>query len=66
MDPGSEEEKPNDGLALFVMADGPESIVVCGGVVSTVKVRDAGVASVFPTASVARTSNVWEPSERLE
>ena len=66
MDPGSEAEKPNEGLASLVMAEGPESIVVWGAVVSTVKVRDAGLASVFPTASVARTSNVWEPSERLE
>ena len=63
LDPGSEEEKPKTGLVSLVVPDGPESIVVCGGVASMVQVRDAGVASVFPTASVARTSNVWEPSE---
>src|SRR5215218_3220414 len=32
--------------------------------VSTVQVRVAGVASVLREASVARTSKVWEPSER--
>ena len=42
---------------------GPESIVVSGAVPSTVKVREAGVWSVCPPAT-ARTSNVWEPSER--
>ena len=50
------------GWCRWSCPSGPESIAVWGGVVSTVKVRDAGVASVFPTASVARTSNVWEPS----
>src|SRR3954468_14543703 len=35
--------------------------VVVGGVRSTVHVRLAGVASVLPAASVARTSNVCEP-----
>ena len=29
---------------------------------STVKLRDAGVASTFPAGSVARTSNVCAPS----
>ena len=36
--------------------------VAVGGVASTVKLREAGVWSVFPTASVARTSRVWSPS----
>ena len=39
-----------------------ESIVVFGGVRSTVQVWLAGVASVFPDVSVARTSNVWVPA----
>ena len=36
--------------------------VVSGAVVSTVQVRLAGVGSVLPAGSVARTVNVWEPS----
>ena len=43
---------------------GPESIVVSGGVVSTVKVRVVGVASWFPTASSALKVAVWGPSDR--
>ena len=41
------------------------SIVVCGGVVSAawiVQVWVAGVGSVLPAGSVARTWKVWEPS----
>ncbi len=49
-----------------VEADGPLVIVVSGGVVSvgatTVQLRLAGEASVLPAASVARTSNVCEPT----
>ena len=41
---------------------GPASMVVSGDAVSTVKVRDAGVASVLPASSVARTSKVCWPS----
>ncbi len=40
--------------------------VVSGGGTSTVQVRAAGVASVFPAASVARTSNVCDPLARFE
>src|SRR6185436_13260887 len=40
------------------------SIVVVGSVVSTVHVNDAGVESLFPTASTALTWNVCSPSER--
>ncbi len=36
--------------------------VSSGGVASTVKVTVAGEGSTFPTASVARTANVWAPS----
>ena len=48
---------------------GPDVIVVSGGVVSppppelTLQVRVAGVASVLPAASVARTLNVWDPTD---
>jgi Zn-dependent protease with chaperone function len=39
---------------------------VSGAVVSTVQVNEAGVRSVLPTASLARTWKVCEPSARLE
>src|SRR6266496_4973811 len=35
-----------------------------GAAVSTVKSREAGVGSVLPAASVARTRKVWAPSAR--
>ena len=38
---------------------GPPVIVVSGAVASTVKERVAGVGSVAPAASTARTSNVF-------
>ena len=37
---------------------------VSGATVSTVHARLAGVASTLPARSIARTSNVWMPSER--
>src|SRR5918996_1377403 len=51
-------ENPNVGVESFVSPVGPESIVVCGAAVSTVIARLAGLVSVLPAASVARTSNV--------
>ena len=62
VEPAWSAENANVGVASFVGPDGPLSIVVCGAAVSTVKLRDAGVASTFPAGSVARTSNVWAPS----
>ena len=56
------EEKVNSGVVSFVGSDGPESIVVSGGPVSTMIDRLAGEASVLAAGSVARTSNVWGPS----
>ena len=48
-----------------VVPDGwAEVIVVSGGVVSTVQVRSAGVGSVLPVVSVARTRNECGPSPR--
>jgi hypothetical protein len=41
-------------------------IVVSGAAVSMVHVLAAEVASTLPTASVARTSNVCEPSASEE
>ena len=47
---------------------GPDVIDVSGAVVSagaaTVQARDAGVRSVLPAVSVARTSNVCAPTAR--
>ena len=60
--PSEGESKANVGVVSLVWAGGAPVIAVVGGVVSTVKVREAGVASVLPAASVARTSKVWEPS----
>jgi hypothetical protein len=54
-------------VALVVVdvepAAGPPVMVVLGGVVSpwTVQLRLAGVASVLPAASMARTRKVWVP-----
>jgi hypothetical protein len=57
--------------AEATVPDGPEVIEVSGGVVSgsgaaAVHVLEAGDGSVFPAASVARTSNVCEPSLKFE
>ena len=41
---------------------GPESIVVCGAVVSTVQLRVAGDGSTLPAASRPRTEKVCDPS----
>jgi hypothetical protein len=70
-EPDSVELKSNDADVLDTVPDGPAVIDVSGGVVSaavtfTVHVRDAGEASVFPAASVARTSNVCEPFAKPE
>ena len=57
--PVSVPEKAKLAEALLVSAGGPESIEVVGAVVSTVQVELAGVASMFPAWSTARTSKVW-------
>ena len=49
-------------VASLVGPGGPELIVVWGPTVSTVKLREAGLGSVLPAGSVARTSKVWAPS----
>ena len=59
-------EKVKLAAALLVSAGGPESIAVVGAVVSTVQVELAGVASMFPAWSIARTSKLWEPSASAE
>jgi hypothetical protein len=64
-DPDSLDENANEALVDVVGFDGPDPIVVSGGVVSDgaliVHVHVAGEASVLPAASVARTLNVCEP-----
>ena len=63
---GSSEENSNVASVWLVVPDGPESIVVSGAVVSIVQVWLAGLWSVLPAASVARTEKVCSPSrERL-
>src|SRR5436190_6572575 len=61
--PGSVPVKPKLAEWDVVVPTGPDVIDVSGGVVSTaVQVNVAGVGSTFPTASVARAENVWEPA----
>ena len=57
MEPGSFAEKSKLGSVDAVGSAGPSSIVVCGAVVSYVKVRLEG-AAVLPATSVARTRTV--------
>jgi hypothetical protein len=49
---------------LFDGSDGAAVIVVFGSVRSIVHAWLAGVGSLLPAPSVARTSNVWLPAER--
>ncbi|CAB4913578.1 unannotated protein [freshwater metagenome] len=55
VDPASVAENVTVAEVFFVAVAGAESIEVSGAVRSTVKVIDAGVASVLPAASVALT-----------
>jgi hypothetical protein len=58
VDPLSVELKLKSGVVLFEGSGGLESMVVFGAVRSTVQVRVAGLPSVLPAWSVARTSKV--------
>ena len=51
LEPGSLAEKAKLGVRSRIEPLGPESIVVSGGVVSTVKLRVAGVGSTSPSPS---------------
>ena len=62
LEPVSEALKLKLGAESLIKPEGPLSIVVWGGVVSTVKERVAGDASVLPTGSLARTEKLWAPS----
>ena len=55
------DENVNDADVWLITPVGPPVIIVSGATVSTVKDRVAGDASGFPTASVARTENVYAP-----
>jgi hypothetical protein len=70
VDPVSVDVNSNVAVVEVTEPDGPLVIVVSGGVVSaggeTVHVREAGVESVFPAASFARTSKVCEPAASAE
>ena len=50
------------GFGSVIVPEGPVTIEVWGGVVSTVIVCDAGEPSWLPALSVARTSKVCGPS----
>jgi hypothetical protein len=63
LEPGSLDENAKLGVGSVVGPLGPESIVVSGGMLSTVKLRVAGVWSTLPAASAARTSKRWFPWE---
>ena len=58
----SDEVNSNVGVESEVTDGGPEVMVVSGGDASTVNENVAGVVSVFPAASVARTAKVCGPS----
>jgi len=67
VDPGSFDARSKVALVEDVFAGGSAGpIEETGGVVSIVHVYEAGLASVFPAASVARTWKVWLPSARAE
>src|SRR6478672_10364713 len=62
VEPPSEELNAKVGVVFPDGLEGLESMVVFGGVRSTVHVWLAGVASVLPAVSVARTWKVWLPA----
>ncbi len=62
VEPGSLELKVKVGVVSLDGWAGVESRLVTGAVRSIVQVSLAGVASVLPAGSVARTSKVWLPA----
>ncbi len=64
VEPPSLEAKEKSAFAELLGSLGCAVIVVFGAAVSIVQVKLAGVASVLPAASVARTWKVCEPSAR--
>ena len=65
VEPDSLDVKLKLGVVSVVEPDGPAVIVVCGGWVSTVNVRQTIWLS-FPGASIALTEKKWAPSENGE
>ena len=61
VEPASVELKVKVALVLLTEPVGPVLIVVSGAVVSITNVCDAGVGSMLPPESIARTWNVWLP-----
>ena len=61
-EPDSLELKLKLGPFTFDGFEGAEVIVVSGAVRSTVQAWFAGIGSVFPIVSVARTWKVWLPA----
>ena len=61
---GSLPVKLKVAFALLLSAGGLPVIVVSGAVRSIVQVYEAGVVSMLPAASTARTRKVWLPSAR--
>ncbi len=64
VEPPSVEVNEKLGPVSFDGSLGCAVIVVSGAAASTVQVKLAGVASVLPAASVARTSKVCDASVR--
>ena len=64
VEPASPDENVNTGGLTLVGAFGPVLIVVSGSAVSTVQSRKAGVGSIVPAASMARTRNECGPCDR--
>jgi hypothetical protein len=60
-DPASVDVNPNVAAVTLTVPLGPLVMDVFGATVSTAHVWLAGVASVFPVPSVARTEKVCEP-----
>jgi hypothetical protein len=56
--------KVKDALGMVVVAGGPPVIVVLGQVRSIIHVKVAGVGSILPLVSVARTWNVCVPATK--
>ena len=56
--------KAKEAEFWVIVPEGPDVIAVSGATVSTVKVRVAGVWSVLPAASLARTRKVCAPWPR--
>lgn len=74
LEPDSVEAKEKLAEVEVVLPPGPPLMLVSGGVVSigggpeasTVQLRVAGVGSMLPVASLARTEKLWLPSLRVE